>query len=63
MRIKRKDGAREAEAFGLEQADYQVKMAAMAYNLKRWSALQREKEREERVRTGERKASTPPDSG
>jgi transposase len=61
--VVRYNGAREAEAYGLAQADYQVKMAAMAYNLKRWAALQREKERKERVRTGERNASTSPDSG
>ena len=61
--VVRYNGAREAEAYGLVQADYQVKMAAMAYNLKRWAALQREEERKQRVRTGERNASTPPDSG
>jgi len=61
--VVRYNGAREAEAYGLAHADYQVKMAATAYNLKRWAALQRAKERKERVRTGERNASTPPDSG
>lgn len=47
--LVRYNGARNAESYGLAQADYQVKMAAMAYNLKRWAALTRQKERERRV--------------
>ena len=61
--VVRYNGAREADAYGLAQADFQVKMAAMAYNLKRWAVLQREEERKQRVPSGERNASIPPDSG
>jgi len=46
--LVRYNGAREAESYGLDRADYQVKMAAMAYNLKRWAVLTRQKERERR---------------
>lgn len=37
--LVRYNGARRADAFGRENADFQLKMNAMAYNLKRWHRL------------------------
>jgi IS5 family transposase len=37
--LTRYNGARHAAAFGKENADFQLKMNAMAFNLKRWHAL------------------------
>ena len=39
------NGARRARFCGLHKVDYQVKMCAMAYNVKRWLSLLAEKER------------------
>lgn len=46
--LVRFNGARHAESYGLDSADYQARMAAMAYNLKRWAVLIRQRERLER---------------
>jgi len=46
--LVRYNGARVADSYGLAQADYQAKMAAMAYNLKRWAVLTRQREKERR---------------
>ena len=46
--LVRFNGARDAESYGLENADYQARMAAMAYNLKRWTVLTRQRQRQER---------------
>jgi transposase len=46
--LVRFNGARHAESFGLEHADYQARMAATAYNLKRWTILIRRLQRQER---------------
>jgi IS5 family transposase len=37
--LVRYNGARQATGYGLANADFQLKMAAMAFNLKRWHAL------------------------
>ncbi len=37
--VTRYNDARHARGYGLKNADYQVKMAAMAYNLKRWHKI------------------------
>jgi IS5 family transposase len=37
--LVRYNGARQATGYGLDNADFQLKMAAMAFNLKRWHAL------------------------
>ena len=37
--LVRYNGARQATGYGLAHADFQLKMAAMAFNLKRWHAL------------------------
>lgn len=42
------NGARDAQSYGLDNADYQARMAALAYNLKRWAVLTRQRERAER---------------
>jgi hypothetical protein len=44
------NGARRAKGDGLRNADYQLRMAAVAYNLKRWAVLINEREREKRKR-------------
>ena len=46
--LVRFNGARYAESYGLEHADYQARMAATAYNLKRWAVLTRQRERHKR---------------
>jgi hypothetical protein len=55
--LVRYNGARRAKAYGLQNADYQVKMAAMAFNLKRWAKRQQQEERAAR-----RPTQPPPDS-
>ena len=40
--LVRYNGARNAESFGLRNADFQVRMAAIGYNLKRFAALKLE---------------------
>jgi len=47
--LVRHNGARETQGFGLARADFQVKMAATAYNLKHWLVLLLERERAQRV--------------
>jgi hypothetical protein len=49
--LVRYNGARHAQGLGLPSADFQVKMAATAYNLKRWLALILEREKEAKRRT------------
>ena len=48
--LVRYNGVRQAEGYGLECVDYQAKMAAIAYNLKRWAAMQRVEERAQKVK-------------
>lgn len=48
--VTRYNGARRAEAYGLDNADFQLKMCAMAYNLKRWHTLAKEKEKAQRYK-------------
>ncbi|MCB9137986.1 MAG: transposase [Caldilineaceae bacterium] len=54
--LVRYNGARRADSYGLRKADFQVRMAATAYNLKRWAELLREEKREKRRQQRERKA-------
>lgn len=42
--LTRYNGARAATGFGLKNADFQVRMAAVAFNLKRWAVLTHKKE-------------------
>jgi len=42
--------ARHADAYGMDNADFQLKMNAMACNLKRWHALVKEKEKAQRFK-------------
>ena len=46
------NGARRARFRGLEKVDFQAKMCAMAYNLKRWVSLQSGQQRLKRRRLG-----------
>jgi IS5 family transposase len=46
--LVRYNGARRATAYGLAAADFQLKMAAVAYNLKRWHTLTKAKEQAQR---------------
>lgn len=46
--LTRYNGARRAAAYGMDQADFQLKMCAMAYNLKRWHKLTLEKQKAQR---------------
>ncbi|MFM6175388.1 MAG: transposase [Sphaerospermopsis kisseleviana] len=48
--VTRYNGARRAVAYGLDNADFQLKMCAMAYNLKRWHTLVKEKEKAQRYK-------------
>lgn len=48
--LVRHNGARETQGYGLARADFQVKMAAMAYNLKHWLVCIRQQERAQRRR-------------
>lgn len=43
--LTRYNGARQATAFGLKNADFQVRMSALAFNLKRWAVLTRLQEK------------------
>lgn len=49
--LVRYNGARETQGYGLTRADFQVKMAATAYNLKHWLVLLLEQERAQRVKS------------
>lgn len=44
------NGARRARVYGLDKADYQLRMAAIAYNLKHWAVLITERKKEVRRR-------------
>jgi len=46
--LTRYNGARRADAYGLDNADFQLKMCAMAYNLKRWHTLTKERAKAQR---------------
>lgn len=48
--LVRYNGARRATAYGLAAADFQLKMAAVAYNLKRWHTLTKAKEKAQRAK-------------
>jgi hypothetical protein len=48
--LTRYNGARTAQGYGLHNADYQVKMSAMAFNLKRWHTLTLHQEDKQRYR-------------
>ncbi len=49
----RYNGARRAKSIGLAKADFQVRMAALAFNLKRWLALTLAKEKAQRHRSAQ----------
>lgn len=55
--LVRYNGARRAKARGLANADFQARMAACAFNLKRWAKLQQQEEKDARRR------AKPPDEG
>lgn len=46
--LTRYNGARRAVAYGMDQADFQLKLCAMAYNLKRWHKLTRDQQKAQR---------------
>ena len=48
--LVRYNGARHATGYGLPKADFQARMAALAFNIKRWAALMHEKEKPTRVK-------------
>lgn len=48
--LVRYNGARHASGYGLLHADFQVRMAALAFNLKRWATLMHKKEKPTRVK-------------
>jgi hypothetical protein len=48
--LVRYNGARHATGYGLLHADFQVRMAALAFNLKRWATLMHKKEKSTRVK-------------
>jgi hypothetical protein len=48
--LVRYNGARHATAYGLLKADFQARMAATAFNLKRWAVLMHEKEHPRRAK-------------
>jgi hypothetical protein len=48
--LVRYNGARHATGYGLLKADFQARMAALAFNLKRWAVLMHEKEQPTRVK-------------
>lgn len=50
--LVRYNGARRAHSIGLAKADDQVRMAATAFNLKRWLVLTLAREKAQRVRRG-----------
>jgi len=43
--LVRYNGARRASGYGLRNADFQVRMAALAFNIKRWAVLTKAKEK------------------
>ena len=43
--LVRFNGARHANGYGVRNADFQVRMAALAFNLKRWAVLTKAKEK------------------
>ncbi len=51
--LVRYNGARRAKSIGLARADFQVRMAALAFNLKRWLALTLAKEKAQRHRSAQ----------
>ena len=53
--LTRYNGARHAAGYGLANADCQLKMCAMAFNLKRWHTLHLERKKPVR-------AQPPPDA-
>jgi hypothetical protein len=46
--LVRYNGARHVNGYGLRNADFQVRMAALAFNLKRWAVLSKAKEKRHR---------------
>ena len=52
--LVRYNGARRAKGYGLRNADYQLRMAAVAYNLKHWAVLTNEREKSKRSPTPDR---------
>lgn len=46
--LVRYNGARHATGYGLANADFQLKLAALAFNLKRWHTLHRQKQQAQR---------------
>ena len=48
--VTRYNDGRHARGYGLVNADYQVKMAAMAYNLKRWHKIVQEQKQAQRYK-------------
>lgn len=46
--VTRYNDARHARGYGVENADFQVKMAATAYNLKRWHTIMLERKKAQR---------------
>ena len=48
--LVRYNGARHASGYGLLHADFQVRMAALPFNLKRWATLMHKKEKPTRVK-------------
>jgi len=46
--LVRYNGARHANGYGVRNADFQVRMAALAFNLKRWAVLSKAKEKRHR---------------
>lgn len=46
--VTRYNNGRYARGYGLQNADYQVKMAAVAYNVKRWHKLHLQQQKEQR---------------
>jgi transposase len=48
--LVRYHGARQATGYGLDYADFQLKLAAMAFNLKRWHTLHKQEEKAQRFK-------------
>lgn len=59
--LVRYNDARHAHGRGLANADFQMQMAATAYNLKKWHKLTLDAERATRYRPGEPPPDPPPD--
>lgn len=49
--LVRYNGARRAKSVGLAKADFQAKMNAMAYNLKRWHTLMTERNKPNKIKS------------